>query len=282
MLDALAPLAAGPLASFAVADLPVADLTTLAKAEFVPPDDWRAQAALPLGILFLFGGIFMLLRANLGTRRAYLLQASSFFGFMVFLSAFWAWGIPGTPQFSGPTSLPGQPPDFLEPEWVAFAEDSNIAQDPTYDIVQQYPEGFQAVPDDMADEASSAADEIVSFFSTEEGGEMVEGDWVQDPEFTPAMTFGEDDRLIIATQVREVDEETGEADPEGDAYFAFALFDEGAPGLPSYLMLAIAVVGFVLHVLLLGWDEREERRHREEDLGARAPDDTDRRVPTPA
>ncbi|QBI20341.1 hypothetical protein ER308_12710 [Egibacter rhizosphaerae] len=278
MLDALSPLSQMPFAEHLG--------VLLAKAELVPPDDWRAQAALPVGILFLLGGVFMLLRSNLGTRRAYLLQASCFFGFMVFMGAFWAFGVPGSAQYAGPTSLPGQPPGFMEPDWVAFAPDSQVAEMPEYEVVQDFPEGFQPVPADFEGQwdasADEGVDEIINFFATEEAGELTEATWADDPEFTTAVAMAENDRPIVAAQVREIDEDTGEADPEGDSYFAFAFYDPGSPGLPAQMIILLGLIGFVLHVLLLGWDEREERRRRERDLADEEAEDADERVPTPA
>ena len=79
-------------------------MAVAAAEEFVPPDDWRGVIALPAGIIIFFGGIFMLLKSNLGTRRAYLVEASTFFGFMLILSLFWGFGAPGTPRNTGPQS----------------------------------------------------------------------------------------------------------------------------------------------------------------------------------
>jgi hypothetical protein len=186
--------------------------------EFVPPDDWRGAIALPAGIIIFLGSVFLLLRSNLGTRRAYLVEASAFFGFMTVLSLFWAFGAPGTPQFTGPQSLPGQPADFYAPKWVAFAESSTLA-DEQFPVVKQFPEGFEpeqvggeeavaedgdvgSAPDEAeasaaGDAASGGVDEVANFFRETRGGVQLVGDeWVQAG--PPLVTFADTGEKIVA------------------------------------------------------------------------------------
>lgn len=194
-------------------------LAVAANEEYVPPDDWRNVVALPAGILIFFGGIFLLLKSNLGTRRAYLVEAACFFGFMTILSLFWGLGAPGTPQFTGPQNLPGQQGDHYTPKWVAFAGDSTLA-DERFPIVKQFPEGFEQVGGDeqaaeegaaggaaegavAAEEAgvpadpSAGADEVGNFFREERGGaRLIADDWVLDGE--PYLATGDDGEEIVA------------------------------------------------------------------------------------
>jgi len=142
-------------------------LTTFAAAG-VPGDSPSARLAVPLGILVFFGSIYLLLRANLGTRRGYLVLATSFFGFMIIMSLFWTFGAPGTPQMVGPSHLPGQESDAYEPAWVPFAGDSLIAEEPDYQFVQDYPDGFEEVPDGLAGAAETGTEEIIDFFAETE------------------------------------------------------------------------------------------------------------------
>lgn len=283
--------------------------------EFVPPTDWRGAIALPAGIIIFLGSVFLLLRSNLGTRRAYLVEASCFFGFMTILSLFWAFGAPGTPQFTGPQSLPGQPADFYAPKWVAFAPSSTLAME-RFEVVQQYPQGFEAQQPSAAEaegegdaEAADSADvagaggpqEIGSFFRETRGGvQLIGDDWVQDG---PAMVAVADtgERVVGATFAKPFELDDGEipTGPDGEPLFSqdqvgepipedfqvpsgldagvadlvtperftgFAFFDAGFPLFPSLVMVVLSVAGFVLHVLLLGWDENREKERTVEEV----------------
>lgn len=257
------------------------ELAVLASEEFVPPTDWRAQIAVPTGILILLGGVFMLLRANLGTRRAYLLQASTFFGFMLMISLFWAFGAPGTPAFTGPQNLPGQPLDYYQPKWVPFAQDSVVAEQPEFDVVQQYPEGFSEVPEggeELEQRIDDGVGDIQTFFARDEAGGQVGEDWVA---VDQQMAESGDGRMLLAVEYAEPDPENP-LEPAEDAatYVAFGFFDEGNLFFPSLVFIVLSGTGFGLHLLLLGWDENQARREIEEDLAAES--EGREKVPTPA
>jgi hypothetical protein len=298
-------------------------LAVAAAEEYVPPDDWRGAIALPAGIIIFYGGIFLLLKANLGTRRAYLLEASTFFGFMLILSLFWGFGAPGTPQNTGPQSLPGQPVDYYTPKWVAFAPDSTLAQE-RFGLVSQFPEGFEeegAAGDQAAEggaeatgggaeaEAEAAGDaavggveEIGTFFREEHGGEQLIGDeWV--PAGPPLVAFTDSgEKVVGATHGKPFafnadgeiptgpdgqplfsEDQLGTAIPEDfevppgldgatadlvtpETFTAFAFFDPGFALFPALVMMAISFVGFVIHALLLGWDENREKERTVEEV----------------
>ena len=155
-------------------------LVLASESHGIPASDWRAQIAVPLGALLFFGSIYMLLRANLGTKRGYLVMATSFFGFMIIYGLFWTFGAPGTPPATGPQNLPGQELDAYEDTWRAFAGDSALANDPNYEVVKTYPEGFSDTPADaglpanVKGQAATGSDDIKTFFSTppNEGGAL--------------------------------------------------------------------------------------------------------------
>ena len=146
-----------------------------AESHGIPGSDWRAKISVPLGIVIFLGSVYLLVRANLGTRRGYLVMATSLFGFMVIYGAFWAFGAPGTPPATGPQNLPGQDLDAYEDTWRAFAGDSLVADDANYDVVKSYPEQFSGNPEgagldaEFEAEAGIGADEVQTFFSTAEG-----------------------------------------------------------------------------------------------------------------
>lgn len=226
-------------------------LTTFAAAG-VPGDSPSARLAVPLGILVFYGSIYLLLRANLGTRRGYLVLATSFFGFMIIISLFWTFGAPGTPQMVGPSHLPGQEPDAYEPAWFAFAGDSLIAEEPDYAFVQDYPDGFQEVSEGLAADADAATEEMITFFSETEH-QPVDG---FDEEWEAADTHyaeAPNGFTVIAATFEP---------PEGDEepVTLFAYFDEGAVRFPGYVFIGLALAGFLLHAVLLNADEAREQR----------------------
>jgi hypothetical protein len=311
-------------------DLTSVVLAVAAAEEYVPANDWRGVIALPVSIIIFFGGIFLLLKANLGTRRAYLVEATCFFGFMTVLSLFWGFGAPGTPRFTGPQTMPGQAADYYVPKWVAFAGDSTLA-DERFQIVKQFPEGFreeggggeeasaegggegegetdQAETQGEGEAASGGAEEIGNFFREQRGGtQLIGDDWVQaGPPLAATAESGE--KVVGATYAKPfalnqegeipqgpdgqplfAQDQIGQPIPEDfvvpsgvdedtaalltpESYTAFAFFDAGFPMFPSLVMMVLSIGGFILHALLLGWDEnREKERSVEEVVVEREP-----------
>jgi hypothetical protein len=302
---------------------PALVLAVAAAEEYVAPSDWRGAIALPAAFLIFFGAVFLLLKANLGTRRAYLVEATCFFGFMTILSMFWGFGAPGTPQFTGPQALPGQPADYYTPKWVAFAGDSTLA-DERFPVVKQYPEGFQAEggggaqdgaageggeaetgqaeTEGASDSASGGAEEIGNFFREQRGGtQLIGDDWVADGE-PLVVTADSGEKVVGATYAKAfaldtegeipegpdgdplfAEDEVGQPIPEDftvpggveddvaelltpERFTAFAFFDPGFAILPSLVMMVLAIGGFVLHALLLAWDENRERERSVEEI----------------
>lgn len=245
----------------------------------IPADHPWAKVAVPLGALLFFGPIYLLLRSNLGTRRGYLVFASSLFGFLAFMGLFWAFGAPGTPQATGPQSLPGQEISEYVPTWVPFAPDSVVGQQPEYaDLVAAYPEDFGEVPEDFQAEAELGAGEIQGFFSDPElfdeaeapvpaTYELVEIAYAEADNGYPviAATFAETYQLTIGEDGNPVEPEgeVGEVIPDGRTVTMFGFFDAGNVIFPALVVFAIAGVLFVLHLVLLYRDEQRERRERE-------------------
>lgn len=155
-------------------------LLVLATEAGIPGSDWRAKVAVPIGVILFLGSVYMLVRANLGTRRGYLVTATSLFGFMIIYAAFWTFGAPGTPPATGPQNLPGQELDAYEDVWRPFATDSNLANDPAYAVVKTHPEGWATspgeagLPENIEGQANTGSDDIKTFFSTsvQDGGAL--------------------------------------------------------------------------------------------------------------
>jgi hypothetical protein len=276
-----------------------------AESHGIPGSDWRAKISVPLGIVIFLGSVYLLVRSNLGTRRGYLVMATSLFGFMVIYSAFWAFGAPGTPPATGPQNLPGQELDAYEDTWRAFAGDSLVADDQTYAVAKSFPEGFADDPAaagldaGFEGEANIGSDEVLTFFSTQEGpltDPPIGGTWTEvdrkyavatnerpiigvtfqqtwqvaqvapgeappddGPQLTPDGERAADDGSNVAPAGTEI----GDVVEDGETYTAFAYFDAGSPAFPSLLTLGLMFLLFLIHAALLALDEDKERRERE-------------------
>lgn len=234
--------------------------------EEIPADSLLAKLAFPLGIIVFLGTTYLLLRSNLGTRRAYLVLGTSFFGFMIIISLFWTFGAPGTPQAVGPSHLPGPPRDAYEPTWVPFAQDSLVAERPEYQFVQDYPDGFGEVPEDASIDPKAGQGAIVDFFTAEdaefdrEPADGFSADWVVDQ-----TRYAEADNgfPVIAVTFVEANED-GEVAEDGGEVTLFAFFDAGAPLFPSLVVVGLSVLGFAIHAPLLAADENRQRREEAE------------------
>jgi hypothetical protein len=105
------------------------DLTLLLAVEdVIPPDHPVAILAVPLGLLFMSGSIYVLLWSNFGAKKAGGIYGTAFFGWSFILGVFWWFGGPGIPPNLGITNLPGQAADHYDPVWYAFEPDSDRAR----------------------------------------------------------------------------------------------------------------------------------------------------------
>jgi len=244
--------------------------------------DWRAYAAVPLGVLFFLGSGYWILRSNLGTKRAYLVMANLILGFLVLLSLFWAFGAPGTPAAIGPTNLPGQPADEYQPVWTAFAEDSLIAESQAYNFITEQEANFSdEPPPEIGEGIDAGITSIVGLFSSEEGGQRIGATWAPLPDSVGYAVSPESGYPVIRVTFQETYqldadgeipddagagftdvEQVGTVDPDGETFTAFAYFDAGWPSFPALLICGIALVLWLLHIWLLAMDERAERRER--------------------
>lgn len=257
-----------------MAPLSLTDLVVLATEGGIPPSNPWAKLAVPIGIVIFIGSVYMLLRANLGTKRGYLVMSTALWGFMVIYALFWTFGAPGTPPTTGPQNLPGQPADAYLPVWVPFAEDSNVAAKPEYaGVVSSYPQGFGPVAEDFAEIAQEGADEILNLFSTL-APPPIAATWEPVEILQATATNG---YPVIAVTYQETYQasptgelpagEIGTVNPDGKTYTAFAFFDAGSPLFPSLIVVALSLLLFAVHAWWLDRDEQRERR----ELGESAP-----------
>lgn len=251
----------------------------------IPFDSPLTRLAVPAGVLIFLGLPYMLLRSNLGTRRAYLVLGTSFFGFMFVLSLFWSFGAPGTPALTGPTNLPGTVPNEYQPLWVPFAADSTVAAEEPYAALVADDGAFSPPTEEQQAEASTAVADINGFFAAAlvDTGypPRIQTTWTALDDQTGYAVAANGQPVVRAVYSATyqpnadgelpdgvTEEQVGQPipqDEEGAGQFvAYAFFDAGNPLFPALLFLATSILGFALHAVLLHGDEQRERRERRE------------------
>jgi hypothetical protein len=92
----------------------------VAVEQAIPADHPASLLAVPLGLLFFSGSIYLLLWSNYGARKAGAIYGTAFFGFSFLIGIFWWLGGPGIPPNLGITHLPGQTNDHYQDRWYGF------------------------------------------------------------------------------------------------------------------------------------------------------------------
>jgi hypothetical protein len=88
--------------------------------EGLPGEHIASKLAVPLGIMFFCGSVFMLLWSNYGAKKGALIYAVAWSAFSVMLGVFWWFGAPGTPVATGLQNFPGQAGDQYIGKWFPF------------------------------------------------------------------------------------------------------------------------------------------------------------------
>ncbi len=99
----------------------------LAVEAAIPADHPAAWLAVPLGIVFFVGSIYLLLWSNYGARKSAAITGVAWFGFSFIIGVFWWLGGPGIPAGLGVSHLPGQGNDHYQSGWYAFEAGSERA-----------------------------------------------------------------------------------------------------------------------------------------------------------
>ncbi|MCA1784082.1 MAG: hypothetical protein LC679_18495, partial [Intrasporangiaceae bacterium] len=89
----------------------------LAVESAIPPDHPASILAIPLGILFFVGSVYLLLWSNYGAKKAAAMTGVAWFGITLVLGVFWWFGAPGIPPGLGINHLPGQANDHYVEQW---------------------------------------------------------------------------------------------------------------------------------------------------------------------
>jgi hypothetical protein len=92
----------------------------VAVEQAIPADHPASWLAVPLGLLFFSGSVYLLLWSNYGARKSAAIYGTAFFGFGFLIGLFWWLGGPGIPPNLGITHLPGQTNDHYMDRWYGF------------------------------------------------------------------------------------------------------------------------------------------------------------------
>lgn len=93
----------------------------------IPAEHPAAMLAVPLGVVFFIGSIFLLLWSNYGIKKGAAITLVANFGFAAIMGVFWWFGGPGIPAGLGISHLPGQTNNHYAAGWYAFEPGSERA-----------------------------------------------------------------------------------------------------------------------------------------------------------
>jgi hypothetical protein len=227
----------------------------------------KGALVLAIGVLLLPGSVIMLLSANFGALKGYLIGSAAFWGFVFVLSLIWIFGLPGTPALTGPKGT--------DPSFKQFELNSPVAA--RYDAVRQFQggagSGWKEEPPEPVGGAKLPADQEALRADLETAKQAVQQQLITDFNKNVKQSSKELDVTNIDTKVFYTNQKgtevaavviTGKEPPQGSGLekpdFApktsFAFRDPGAPYVPSIIVLVVALVLFVVHVLGLAAVER--------------------------
>jgi hypothetical protein len=212
-----------------------------------------------VALLLLPGSVVMLLSANFGALKGYLIGATCFFGFLTMLTVIWTFGLPGTPPLTGPV---GPTPTFKQ-----FTSQSPKAQE--FNKVQDFRggegNGWQAEPQEagtLKEDLDAARQALVAAFMKEHNQGVKESAKEVDVINLDAKTFytiqnGTEVAAVVISP-KDPPQGSGLERPTFQPVTEFAYRDPGFPNLYNYIILAGAVLLTALHILLLARAERRQ------------------------
>lgn len=225
----------------------------------------KGALALATGLVIFPGSVWMLLSANFGALKGYLIAATAFFGFIIMLSATWTFGLPGTPPLTGPKGT--------DPSFKQFSLDSPLAS--KYSAVRQFTgsasNGWQPEPPESAAaggpqaqlraDLETAKQNILQNLITSYNKTVTQSSKELDvTNLDAAVYYTHQAGTTVAAIVvspKEPPKNSGLEKPTFAPKTFFAYRDPGAPYLPSLIILGSSIVLFTVHLLLLGYVERK-------------------------
>lgn len=216
-------------------------------AQASPCTGWCGWGVLIASLVLFPGTVWLLTGAVFGNRMGYLISATSFFAFMIILSSLWAFGAPGTKPYLGPKGA--------LPAWVTVTAGQEL-QAQALPVVEQYPEGpwKPAEEDDPEFEAATLAFQA---FLAEEATAELEEEGVEGE--VASSQFQIEQLRFTTVEDRPVAMARAFALGGGPEVLVFGYKDPGNEGRPSFVALAVSVIGFALHLPFLDRAERKRK-----------------------
>jgi len=227
----------------------------------------KGALALAIAVLLLPGSVIVLLSANFGALKGYLIGAAAFFGFVFMLTLIWTFGLPGTPALTGPKGT--------DPSFKQFELSSPKAQE--HNAVQQFqgsegngwlaepqePQGGGKLPPDqetLRGDLETAKQAIIQRLITETNTGIKDSSKELDVTNLDTKVFytnqkGTELAAVVITG-KEPPAGSGLEKPTFAPKSFFAYRDPGVPYVPSLIVMVVALVLFLVHMLGLGAAER--------------------------
>ncbi|MDQ4109133.1 MAG: hypothetical protein M3138_10055 [Actinomycetota bacterium] len=203
-------------------------------------------------ILFV-GSVYLILTAVLGRWMGYLVVMVAFSGWMILLSALWAFGFfsqgPDTPVNLGPRGA--------EPSWIPLLASTGETSS-RYEAFRSYPgEPWKEPASDASAEVQSVTG-IVTDFLAEQANEELEIPHT-DPNAVTGVDFAVDDLHFATAGGTELAVAQAHFLDGGPLWTVSLYHDEGSVPRYSYMFLAGSVILFAIHLPLLDIAERKRK-----------------------
>lgn len=204
-----------------------------------------------MSIVLFCGSVYLLLSAIFGLRMAYFIAATGVFGFMIILSAIWAFGAPGTPKYLGPKGK--------LPAWVPVGEGVTLRSS-THPVIENYPQDPWRAPgrgDALTEEVEPATLVFQDFLAEEANRELREAG---QQGTVAAADFQINDLRFADVDGRTLAAARAFATTGGPEVTVVGFKHEGDEATPSYAFLIASILGFAGHLPFL---DRAERRRKD-------------------
>jgi hypothetical protein len=223
----------------------------------------KGAIVLAIAVLLLPGSVIMLLSANFGALKGYLIGGAAFFGFVFVLSLIWIFGLPGTPALTGPKGT--------DPSFKQFDQSSPLAT--RYSVTQQFQggEGNGWLPEPAGDSNLTADQETlrgdletakqatIQSLITETNKNVKDSSKELDVTNLDAKVFyanqGGTELAAVVISGKQPPAGSGLEKPTFAPRTFFAYRDPGAPYLPSLIVLGISLLLLLVHIVGLAMAE---------------------------
>jgi hypothetical protein len=206
-----------------------------------------------MGLILFVGSVYLVLTAVLGRWMGYLVVMVAFSGWMILLSALWAFGFysqgPDTPVNLGPRGA--------EPSWIPLLASTGQTSD-RYEAFRSYPGDPWKEPASGATAEVQSVTGIVTDFLAEEANQELEIPHT-DPRAVTGVEFAVDELHFATVGGTQLAVAQAHFLDGGPLWTVSLYHDEGSVPRYSYMFLAGSVLLFAIHLPLLDIAERKRK-----------------------